>query len=147
MTKGQAIEHFGLSKAEYEQIITFINVNNLVGKQMLFVYPCPDGRLDVRLSAIEEVLTSPSSNIPSTSKQSEDKTTQSNKQMNQGSCFVDTTIQPGAAPRVQAHSTNSRVADATAIVSLIGLIAWAINQWCNLLPARGAQSTTGHSTP
>lgn len=136
LTPAHAIEHFGLSKDEYEQIISFINGNTLAGKQMIYVYPRSDGRLDVRLTAKDGERTSSPPNIlaePTTSDANKPKL--SNKQEVNRGCgnYIVTSMQPGMAPYIQSGSTSTVLANVMAGLSILCGGAYLTWQICNIV--------------
>lgn len=137
MTQPHAVEHYGLSKDEYKQIISFINGNQLVGKQLLYICPGPDGHLDVRVAAKDDgEVKSSSPDIHAHPKQSDASGPMlSNKQEGnrRGGDYIITSMQPGLAPYIQSGSTSTVLANIMAGLSILCGGAYLTWQICNII--------------
>lgn len=142
-SKEEAMEHLGITEDEYGAIVHFIAENQLTSKRVLHMYVKDDGSFCVSLIipkwVHDKTMSVPFPDSQTTPKCSEDKKVPQTSQQvappaNQKvGDYIATTIQPGAAPFIQSHTTDQRLTRVLAVVSIIGATCGIIWQFCNIM--------------
>lgn len=142
-SKEEAMEHLGITEDEYGTIVHFIAVNKLTSKRVLHMYVKDDGSFCVSLTVPkwvhDKTMAAPSTDSQVTPKGSEEKkmpqtSLPAASPANQkGGDYIAMTIQPGAAPFLQSHTTDQRLTRVLAVVSIIGATCGIIWQFCNII--------------
>ena len=142
-SKEEAMGHLGITEDEYGTIAHFIAVNKLTSKRVLHMYVKDDGSFCVSLTVPkwvhDKTMAAPSTDSQVTPKGSEEKkmpqtSLPAASPANQkGGDYIETTIQPGAAPYIQSHTTDQRLTRVLAVVSIIGATCGIIWQFCNII--------------
>ena len=125
----------GLSKTDFDKILSFIKDNKLDGEQMLYLYSDLSGNICVALSE-EDVpvdnASAPQAEVKRTAQKQHENPTHNVKPGNHGDYLV-VSMQPGNTPNIHGASTNPTITGLMGIISVLCGGAYLTMQICSIV--------------
>ena len=130
-SRQDAMKDFGLSGNEYEQVLTFIKESNLVGEQMLHLYPSPAGALCISLSKTGVSAEGEGADLKTLAPTEKGMPKQAVKQT-QGN-YIVASWGPGSSPYVQSGTNNPALSATISVIWILGAVVGLTCQICSIV--------------